>query len=818
MPEKKRGSDESYDARAIKVLEGLEAVRKRPAMYIGDTSSKGLHHLVWEVVDNSVDEALADRASRIDVRIHKDESCSVRDDGRGIPVDLHETGVSALEVILTKLHAGGKFDKGSYQVSGGLHGVGVSVVNALSEWLEVEVYRDGKAHKQTFSRGEKTTEIKVIGDTDQTGTLVRFKADPEIMEATVLSYEVLRKRLRELAYLMGTYGLHLTLTDERTDQKDEFCYPKGLKEFVTDMNRAKEAVHDSVIYIDKSAPSPEDPSKEYRVELAIQYNDGYNENVFTFVNNINTSEGGTHLVGFKTALTRALNNYARQQNLVKPKESFPSGDDFREGLTAVLSLKVPDPQFESQTKIKLGNREAQSIVETIVGEGLRTYFEENPSAPKAIFNKAMDALRARAAARKARDLVRRKSALEGSGLPAKLADCQKGTKPEDAELYLVEGDSAGGSAKQGRAPSQAILPLRGKILNVEKAPVDSILSHEEIKTIVQAIGTGFLHDEFDPSSLRYGKIIIMTDADVDGSHIRTLLLTLFYRKMPALVERGLVYVAQPPLYRVQRGKTERYVVSEDGLPKVVSELGLGKTALVLHGESDEEFSGDRLRVLLDSIDQLLRLERRLPTEVGISILDYIAIAQKSDLKAPKYWLVHGGQGSFLSSEEDVSAELDKLRKAGPLTVYEGPESGCSREQADVEVYTLRVSEGVTEELQRLREMKVDSRLFVDTGEVTCTLREGDQDREINSLMEAFDSIQEACKKDLKIQRYKGLGEMNPSQLFESTMDPERRTLHRVTINDAAEADHIFTVLMGPNVEPRREFIEKHALEATNLDY
>jgi DNA gyrase subunit B len=523
-----------YDASSIKVLEGLEAVRMRPAMYIGDTSSKGLHQLAWEVIDNAVDEALAGRATKIDVRLYKDGSVSVRDNGRGIPVDMHESGLNALEVILTKLHAGGKFDKSSYKVSGGLHGVGVSVVNALSEWLDVEVFRDGKVHKQTFARGEPTAELKVIGDTDQTGSMVRFKADPQVMEVTELSYEVLRKRLRELAYLMGTTGLTLAVVDERTGQTDEFNFPEGLRQFVAHLNHAKQAINEEVIYIKKEVPDTEEPSKVYDIELALQYNDGYNENVFTFVNNINTSEGGTHLVGFRSALTRSLNNYARNEKLLKQKDTVPTGDDFREGLTAVLSIKVPEPQFESQTKIKLGNREVQGIVESVVGEGLRDYFEEHPVVAKAIYGKVLDALRAREAARKARELVRRKSALEGSGLPSKLADCHKGTLPEDAELYLVEGDSAGGTAKQGRAPFQAILPLRGKILNVEKAPVDSILDHDEIQTIVSAVGTGFLTEEFDPTRLRYGKIIVMTDADVDGSHIRTLLLTLFYRKMPEL--------------------------------------------------------------------------------------------------------------------------------------------------------------------------------------------------------------------------------------------------------------------------------------------
>ena len=458
-----------YDASSIKVLEGLDAVRKRPAMYIGDTGLKGVHHLVWEVVDNSVDEALAGRASRIDVRVHKDGSISIKDDGRGIPVDMHASGKPALEVILTKLHSGGKFDKGSYKVSGGLHGVGISCVCALAEVLEVEVSRDGKVHRQTYARGIPTSELSVIGQTEQSGTMMRFKADPQVMEVTEFSYDILKKRLREMAYLMGSANLTIALADERIDQSEEFHFPEGVVEFVRDINVGKNALHKDPVYFRSEVASTDDPDKSYEVEIALQYSDAFHESVFSFVNNINTIEGGTHLVGFRTALTRALNNWARQEKVLKEKDPVPSGDDFKEGLAAVVSVKVPDPQFEGQTKTKLNNREVQSVVETVVGEGIRTYFEENPPVAKTIYGKALDALKAREAARKARDLVRRKSALEGGGLPAKLADCQKGTPREDAELFLVEGDSAGGTAKQGRMPHQAILPLRGKILNVEKA-------------------------------------------------------------------------------------------------------------------------------------------------------------------------------------------------------------------------------------------------------------------------------------------------------------------------------------------------------------
>ncbi len=806
-----------YDASSIKVLEGLDAVRKRPAMYIGDTGMKGLHHLVWEVVDNSVDEALAGRADRIDVRVHKDGSISVKDNGRGIPVDMHESGKPALEVILTKLHSGGKFDKGSYKVSGGLHGVGVSCVCALAEVLDVEVYRDGKAYRQTYARGIPTSELKVIGQAESTGTMLRFKADPQIMEVTEFSYEVLRKRLREMAYLMGSANLHITLHDERNDKSEEYHFPEGLVEFVKDLNRGKNALHKDPIYFRREMPSADDPEKTYEVEIALQYNDGYHENVFSFVNNINTIEGGTHLVGFRTALTRSLNNWARIEKVLKEKDPVPGGEDFKEGLAAIVSVKVPDPQFESQTKIKLGNREVQSVVETVVGEGIRTYFEENPSVAKTIYGKALDALKAREAARKARDLVRRKSALEGGGLPAKLADCQKGTPREEAELFLVEGDSAGGTAKQGRMSHQAILPLRGKILNVEKAAVDSILAHEEIQTIVSAVGTGFLDEEFEPEKLRYGKIIVMTDADVDGSHIRTLLLTLFYRKMPELVTRGHVYVAQPPLYRLSKGKTERYAVTEDEKVEILAELGLGQVKL--HQVGGKTFADRELRDLVDAVGKILNVERRMPAEGIVPFADYLAQARIPDCDLPAYYVIHEGQGAFLDDEDQLQARIDTLttKKGAPLVVYEGPESPCRREDADVEVYALHLGGDLQPRLKRLLGFGItlDSlkRSALPTWEVVAK----DKKKAAHSLIEAVAAIAEECSNAVEVYRYKGLGEMNPAQLFESTMDPARRMLSRVTVQDMVEADRIFTVLMGPEVEPRRDFIEKHALEATNID-
>ncbi len=811
----------TYDASSIKVLEGLDAVRKRPAMYIGDTAVKGLHHLVWEVVDNSVDEALAGNATRIDVRVHKDGSLSVKDDGRGIPVDTHESGVPAIEVILTKLHSGGKFDKNSYKVSGGLHGVGVSCVNALADIFEVEVYRDGKIYRQTYHRGEKASELKVIGKAESTGTMIRFKADPTVMEVTEFSYEVLRKRLRELAYLMGTSGLHITLFDERSDQSEEFQFPEGIKEFVKDLNQSKSPLHKDVVYINRTVPSTDDPEKEYVVEIALQYSDAYHENVFSFVNNINTLEGGTHLVGFRTAMTRALNNWARQEKALKEKDPVPGGDDFKEGLAAVISVKVPDPQFESQTKIKLGNREVQSIVESVVGEGLRTHFEETPGTARAIFSKALDALRAREAARKARDLVRRKSALESGGLPAKLADCQKGTAREDAEIFLVEGDSAGGTAKQGRMPHQAILPLRGKILNVEKASVDSILDHEEIQTIVSAVGTGFVGEEFDETKLRYHKIIVMTDADVDGSHIRTLLLTLFYRKMPELVSRGYVYVAQPPLYRLSKGKTERYAVTETEKDAIKAELGLGTTSLV--DPNGKQIAGTELTALLDLLSRILAVEERMPPEGFVPFLDYVAQATIPDCELPSYYVIKGDDaaGKFIDTEAQLNAELERwaAEKGSPLSIYEGLESPIGREAADVQVYALHVERELAPRLKRLIELGIMPDALAASGATdrVWKVESSKEPSEHGSLIEAYEAIQKLCESAIEIYRYKGLGEMNPSQLFESTMDPERRMLRRVAVSDVQEADRIFTVLMGPEVEPRREFIEKHALEATNID-
>ncbi len=809
--------DPSYDASSIKVLEGLEAVRKRPAMYIGDTSMRGLHHLVWEVVDNSVDEALAGLADRIDVRVHKDDSISVKDNGRGIPVDMHESGKPALEVILTKLHSGGKFDKGSYKVSGGLHGVGISCVCALAEVLDVEVQRDGNLYRQTYARGVPTSELKIIGKAEGTGTMIRFKADHQIMESTEFSYDILRKRLREMAYLMGSANLVITLFDERTDEGEEFHFPQGLIEFVKDLNHGKNAIHNEIVYLRNQIPMASDPSKIYEIEIALQYSDAYHENVFSFVNNINTIQGGTHLVGFRTALTRTLNNWAKVAKYLKDKDPVPAGDDFKEGLAAIVSVKVPDPQFESQTKIKLGNREVQSVVETIVGEGLRNYFEENPNVPKAIYGKALDALKAREAARKARDLVRRKSAIDGGGLPAKLSDCHKGTPREDAELFLVEGDSAGGTAKQGRMSHQAILPLRGKILNVEKATIENILNHEEVQTIISAVGTGFVGEEFEPERLRYGKIIVMTDADIDGSHIRTLLLTLFYRKMPELVNRGHIYVAQPPLYKIKKGKIERYAIEEPEKAAILAELGLGHLKLQQIG--GKLFDGNVLREVMETVGKIVNQQRRMPAGGAVSFVDYLAEATVPDCVLPLYYVQTNGEGKFLDNEEQMQAKIESLTaaKGSPLVVYEGLDSSCKREDADVEVYALHIGGELQPLLLRLQELGIHPDAMRESEEPSWEVLAKDKSTPINSLIQAVEAVTDECSNGVEIQRYKGLGEMNPKQLFESTMDPSRRILRRVTVSDAIEADRIFTVLMGPEVEPRREFIEKHALEATNID-
>ncbi|MEZ6017137.1 MAG: DNA topoisomerase (ATP-hydrolyzing) subunit B [Planctomycetota bacterium] len=801
-----------YGADSITVLEGLEAVRVRPAMYIGDTDSRGMHHLIWEVVDNAVDEALAGYATKCRVVLQKDGSIRVEDDGRGIPVSIHaKEKIPAVEVVLTKLHAGGKFDDQSYKVSGGLHGVGVSCVNALSSELRVQVHREGKVYEMAFQRGKKSEDLRVVGDTDRRGTTVIWYPDAEIFSTVEVEYEIVEKRLRETAYLMGTRGLRVELEDERTGTKEVFEYPEGLRTFVQNINKNRTALHEDIIHFTKSVPSPDNPKQEYEVELAVQYTDAYQETVYTFVNNINTHGGGTHLAGLRGALTRTFGNYTRKAKLIKENEELPTGDDFREGLTAILSLKVPDPQFEGQTKDKLGNREAQGIVESVVNELLATYLEENPAPAKSIINKAMRAREAREAARKARDLVRRKSALASGNLPGKLADCQNKNRDE-TELYIVEGDSAGGPAKQGRDRAyQAILPIKGKILNVEKARLDKMLGHQEILLIIQALGCG-IGDEFDIEKLRYGKVIIMTDADVDGSHIRTLLLTFFFRQMPQLIEHQNLYIAQPPLYKVTIGKTSAYVPDDAALRRYLVERGASSLNL-RDLTAQREWSGAELKVVLDQLQRLQGLaEQALPTWVTVRFEDFLERWDGQHL--PSHYARVGAASAYFSTRDELDQwlELQGVGREQPLAIYRGPESDVKLQDSDGIAAFLRQREQLEEQLTAITELGV---MFRGGGKFVVVSPKGEV--ECANLMDLARAAQKGAQSNVDIQRYKGLGEMNADQLWESTMDPTRRTLYRVELQDAIAADEIFTILMGEGVEARRDYIEAHALEVTNLD-
>jgi len=802
----------TYGADSITILEGLEAVRVRPAMYIGDTDSRGMHHLIWEVVDNAVDEALAGHASHCKVILRADGSVSVQDDGRGIPVSMHPTeGVPAVEVVLTKLHAGGKFDDQAYKVSGGLHGVGVSCVNALSTQLKVEVHKDGKVHQMSFERGEKASDLEVTGDTDRTGTTVTWFADPEIFSTTEVEYEVVEKRLRETAYLMGTRGLRIELEDERTGASEVFEFPDGLKTFVSHINKNKTVLQEDIVHFSKTVPSVDDAGAEYEVELALQYTDSYQESVFTFVNNINTHGGGTHLAGLRAAVTRTLGAYARSGKLVKENQDLPSGDDWREGLTAVLSLKVPDPQFEGQTKDKLGNREAQGIVESAVNDLFGTYLEENPGPAKAIVGKAVRAKEARDAARKARDLVRRKSALASGNLPGKLADCQSKEKDE-TEIYIVEGDSAGGPAKQGRDRQyQAILPIKGKILNVEKARLDKMLGHQEIQLIISALGTG-IGAEFDIEKLRYGKIIIMTDADVDGSHIRTLLLTFFFRQMPETIERGHLYIAQPPLYKLTIGKKSQYILDDPALRKALLERGVEQIT-VEDRAAGKEWNGAELKMLLDQLQELQNLvDGAVPAWSETRFTDFLDRWDGEQLRP-----IHAARGAteeFFSTKEELDAWLELQQVDGAeLRVYRGPESNVLRQDADIVVTFLRQQQEIEAVLGAIAESGLR---FQGGGNFAVRTSKG-AEHDCTSLMDLAREVQKGAQSDVDIQRYKGLGEMNHDQLWESTMDPTTRNLYQVTLEDALGADEIFTILMSEGVEARREYIEQHALEITDLD-
>lgn len=758
-------AEEKYDADKIKVLGGLEAVRKRPAMFIGSTGPEGLHHIVYEAVDNSIDEVLAGYCKNITVTIFPDNSVSVLDDGRGIPVGIHpKEGIPAVEVVMTKLHAGGKFDSKVYRVAGGLHGVGISVTNALSEWLTVEIHREGKIYQQSYKRGKPTTKLKIIGNTTRTGTKVTFKPDEEIFpESITLSFDLLSQRLRELAFL--NKGTKITIRDEQEDKKHSFCYEGGIVSFVEYLNRNKTPLQKKPFYFSREVQVED--NKKMNVELAMQYNDGYAEDIFTYVNNINTREGGTHLVGFRAALTKSTNDYIRKSQ--KEKAVSLSGEDAREGLTAVLSLQLSDPQFEGQTKAKLGNSYVKGIVESVVGSGLAAYLEENPSEAGKITEKAITALRAREAARKARELTRRKGALDTANLPGKLADCSE-RDPELSELYIVEGDSAGGSAKQGRDRQfQAILPLRGKILNVEKARVDRMLKSEEICTLITALGTGVGKEEFDLQKARYHKIIVMTDADVDGAHIRALLLTFFYRQMSPLVEGGYIYIAQPPLYRVKKGKKEKYINTNGEMDQFLFNLGMeGVEILKIKNNSPVK-----------------KYEAQLFKQNRNDLLQLNSMIEKAEKKKLPW--------KSLLASRDFSPEPDLFQDVGEQTWEVEP--------------LARI-------IRRLKTAGLD--LFL-RKEEKYQLKRNKESWEIYDLNELIKKIKMLGVRGINIQRYKGLGEMNPEQLWETTMDPATRNLLQVKLEDAVEADQIFTTLMGDQVAPRREFIETHAREVRNLD-
>lgn len=797
---------EEYGADSIKVLKGLEAVRKRPGMYIGDTDDgSGLHHMVYEVVDNGIDEALAGHADYVNVKIHADSSVSVRDNGRGVPVGIHEEeGVSAAEVIMTQLHAGGKFDSNSYKVSGGLHGVGVSVVNALSVWLELRVWRDGKEHYAKFSHGDTVEHLRVVGDANgETGTEVRFLASTDTFSNLDYEFAILEKRLRELAFLNS--GVRIILEDERPAEpvKTELYYDGGVKEFVKYLDRSKSSVMEEPIYIMGE-------KDDIVVEVGMWWNDSYHENVLPFTNNIPQRDGGTHMAGFRGALTRTINNYAQSSGIAKKEKINFTGDDAREGLTCVLSVKVPDPKFSSQTKDKLVSSEVRPVVESLVGDKLAEWFEENPAQAKIIVGKIVEAAHAREAARKARELTRRKTAMDVNFLAGKLKDCSE-KDPSKTELFIVEGDSAGGSAQTGRdRGTQAILPLKGKILNVERARFDRMLGSQEIGNLVMALGTGIGRDEFNIEKLRYHKIVLMTDADVDGAHIRTLLLTFFYRQMPELIEGGYLYIAQPPLYKVARGKSEVYLKDQNALDDYLVQQGVDGAVLKL-GDGAEMAGQDLIRVV-DEARQLRRVLDAFPTHYPRHILEQAAIA-----------------GAFVPGaiEGDLQGVADMVAKRLDLIALEYEKGWHGRITQDHGIRLARILRGV-EEVRTLDGPMLRSGEARRTGTLTQSLQEvygkpaklerKDRTQMIHGPLDLLKAILEEGERGLSLQRYKGLGEMNPSQLWETTLDPDARTFLQVKVEDMAEADDLFTKLMGDVVEPRREFIQQNALSVENLDF
>ncbi len=807
--------EHKYDASNIKILGGLEAVRKRPDMYIGDRGAGGLHHCVYEVVDNSIDESLAGYCDTIMVRICADGSCIVEDNGRGIPVEKHKkTGTSALEVVLTTLHAGGKFDSDSYKVSGGLHGVGVSVVNALSEWLEVDVYRDGQYYHFECERGIAKGHTKKVGPTNKRGTKVSFKPDEEIFGDAEFDYDTLLKRIREMAYLNA--GIKITFKDDRNKKKEVFQFDDGIRAFVSHLNEGKEVLHKDIIYVAK-----EDNEAMLSCEIALQYCDAYTENVLVFANNIRNIDGGTHLSGFRTALTRTMNYYAKNNNLLKSNQT-PGGEDLREGLTAVVAVKLADPHFEAQTKVRLTNPEVGSFVETTVNEQLSHYLEEHPADSKRILNKAIQAAAAREAARKARELTRRKGALGSTNLPGKLWDCSSKEKTS-TEIFIVEGDSAGGSAKAGRDRNiQAILPLRGKILNVEKARLEKMLGHEEIRTIISALGTGIGKDDFDITKCRYGKVILMTDADIDGAHIRTLLLTFFFRQMQQLFDNDMIYVAQPPLYevKIKGNRKSEYVLSENQMRKRMITRGLEGTKLVIRAKTktgkDQTFEGDKLAELIKELSEAERglgiLSRR-----GIEFKEFIN--DYYDGKAlPTFRITVEGQDEFYNDLDKFEKRLAKLRV--PME-DEGEDDGSIRYE---ELHEVGKINKMNEKLKK--DYKLDLKDYLlkaaksESGEAEPTkfsLVSGEDNYEIVSLGDVCSGVRQIGGKDIEIKRFKGLGEMNADQLWDTTMNPQTRTLLSVKLDDAGEADRLFSILMGSDVEKRRNFIRDHALEVQNLD-